>query len=117
MLFFEVEDTDARAEGGEDVEQSRARGIEADGVENEAGAGEERRGAEEECGGREIAGDDGIDGVERLRTGDGDGAGFARERGTPKARGGPARCGHGYGLLRGWMWGRRFGEPRRGCSS
>ena len=72
VLLFEIEDGDVRAECGEDVEQRGAGRVEADGVENEAGAGEERGGAEEECGGGQVARDGGVDGVERLRAGDGD---------------------------------------------
>ena len=56
-------------------------------IENQAGAGEERGGAEKECGGRDVAGDSGIDGVKRLRAGDGDGIDGARERGAEGAQG------------------------------
>ena len=87
MLLFEIQDSDTRAEGGEDIEQRGAGGIESDGVEDEAGAGEERGGAEEKgCGGK-IAGNGGFDGVERLRAGDGDGLACAAERGAESAEG------------------------------
>ena len=87
VFFFEIENGDVRAEGGEHIEQRGAGGIEADGVKNQAGAGEERGGAEEKCCRGKIAGDGCIDGVERLRAGDGDGAGCAGERCAEGAEG------------------------------
>lgn len=80
--FLNLQHGDARAQGGEDIEERGARGVEADAVEDEAGVREERGGAEEEGGGRDVAGDGGLDGVQRLRSGDGDGVDGAGEVGA-----------------------------------
>jgi len=75
------------AEGGEHIEERGAGGIEAERIEDQGGAGEERGGAEEEGGGGDVAGDCGVDGVERLRASDGDGINGAGEGGAEGTKG------------------------------
>src|SRR5271170_3105236 len=66
VVFFDVEDFDLPAEGGDDVEQGGAGGVHTDGVEDEVGVGEEKGGAKEEGGGGEVAGNRCVDGLEGL---------------------------------------------------
>ena len=56
-----------RAQSGQHIEQRGARGVQAQRIEHQIGAGKERRGAEKKCRRRKIAGNGGLNGVQRLR--------------------------------------------------
>ena len=87
VLLLDMKNGDFCAECGEHVEQGGAGWIEAKRIEDEVGAGKERCGTQEKCSGRQIAGNGSLDGVERLRTRDGDGATVARDRCAEGAQG------------------------------
>ncbi len=82
MDFLKLQNGDACSQCSKDVEKRSPGWVEADAVEDEAGVGEEGGGTEKECRGRNVAGHDGFDGVERLWAGDGDGVNGTGKRGA-----------------------------------